>query len=101
MNEVLKSAEAILGQKKKQIEVPIAPELQEDYGITEIVTEITMGDLKKSKEVYFRLSPTAKKVYESNGYDRGSKTYSISPVDDYNKESFVKKTRKIYVGFTF
>ena len=75
--------------------------------------EIPIRDLKKTKENFFKLivykmtrrfqHPTyflSDEVYLVNHYDRASKTYSISPVDDLNKEEFVKDNRKIFVGFT-
>lgn len=63
--------------------------------------QILIKDLKKSKEEFFKLNESSDKVYIANHYDRGSKTYSISPTDDCNKESFVKASRKIFVGFTY
>ncbi len=62
---------------------------------------ITIKDLKKSNEEYFKLNADSSVVYIVNHYDRGSKTYSISPVEDCNRETFVKPSRKIYIGFTY
>jgi len=67
----------------------------------DLVWEITIKELKKSKEEFFKLSPNSKAVYIVNHYDRGSKSYSISPSEDCNKESFIKSNRKIYIGFTY
>jgi hypothetical protein len=62
---------------------------------------IKIKDLKKSKEEFFKLNINSKTVYILNHYDRSSKTYSISPVEDFNKESFIKPERYIYIGFTY
>lgn len=55
-----------------------------------------------AKNEFFKLKPTSTApVYIKNHYDRQSKTYSISPVDDYNRESFKKPKLIVYVGFTY
>lgn len=40
-------------------------------------------------------------VWVRNHYDRASKTYSVSKYDDYNRETFLKSTRKVWVDFCF
>jgi len=70
-------------------------------GEKDIVYEIKIKELKKNKEEFFKLSPNSKVVYIVNHYDRFSKSYSISPFEDCNKESFIKSNRKIYIGFTY
>ena len=58
-------------------------------------------ELKKDKNnnKYFTLinkkGVESKTIYFINFYDRGSKKYSISPVDDVNKEKFVNATQLI------
>ena len=71
------------------------------FGEHDEVKEITIKELKKSKEEFFKLKPNSKVVYIVNHYDRASKSYSISPFEDCNKESFIKSNRKIYVGFCY
>ena len=75
--------------------------IKNDFGDFEEITQITIKDLKKNKEEFFKLSPNSKTVYIVNHYDRGSKSYSVSPFEDYNKETFVKSSRKIYIGFSY
>ena len=67
----------------------------------ETVSQITINQLKKSREEFFKLSPNSKVVYIVNHYDRFSKSYSISPFEDCNKETFIKSNRKIYIGFSY
>tara|TARA_R110002020_G_scaffold471887_1_gene699378 strand:- start:94 stop:294 length:201 start_codon:yes stop_codon:yes gene_type:complete len=66
-----------------------------------MLKNITINQLKKNKEEFFKLSPNSPTVYIVNGYDKSYKEYSISPVDDCNKEKFIKSNRKIYIGFTY
>jgi hypothetical protein len=74
-----------------------------DYMKNEIeeVSQITIKALKRNKEEFFKLSPNSNTVYIVNHYDRTSKSYSISPFEDCNKEKFIKSSRKIYIGFTY
>tara|TARA_R100001594_G_scaffold58491_1_gene92540 strand:+ start:833 stop:1033 length:201 start_codon:yes stop_codon:yes gene_type:complete len=66
-----------------------------------MLKNITINQLKKNNEEFFKLSPNSKAVYIVNHYDRASKSYSISPFENCNKEKFVKSNRKIYIGFTY
>jgi len=62
---------------------------------------ILINQLKKSSAFYFKLKPENSAVYTINHYDRSTKTYSISPVDDINKERFVKSNRQVFIGFDY
>lgn len=62
---------------------------------------ILINQLKTSGEVYFKLQLDANVVYTLNHFDRSSKTYSISPVSDINKERFIKSNKPVYIGFEY
>jgi hypothetical protein len=62
---------------------------------------ISINQLKNNGEVYFKLQPEANAVYTLNHYDRSSKTYSISPVTDINKERFIKSNKPVFIGFEY
>ena len=62
---------------------------------------ISINKIKTSGAVYFKLQPEANAVYTLNHYDRASKSYSISPVSDINKERFIKATKAVYIGFEY
>ena len=70
------------------------------FGSTDVVTEITARELKKTGEPFFKLSPNSKTVYVVDCYDRSRKGYYISGYDT-DRESFIKSNRKIYIGFTY
>ena len=59
---------------------------------------VQLKDVKKGDFFMFHESG---RVYVRGDYDRGSKTYSYSPFDDWNRECFAKGTRKVLIGFTF
>tara|TARA_Y100000593_G_C4310282_1_gene338004 strand:- start:1183 stop:1437 length:255 start_codon:yes stop_codon:yes gene_type:complete len=82
----------------KTIEFKAIDEYGEEF--TDQVTEIRMKDLKKSKEEFFKLSPTAKAVYGYAEYDRSSRDYAVENYSTGNVR-FVKPNRKIYVGMYF
>ena len=42
-----------------------------------------------------------KTVYLVNHYERSSKKYSVSPVDDINKELFIPGSKKVFIGFIY
>lgn len=62
---------------------------------------ILINQLKTNGEVYFKLQPDNSVVYTLNHYDRSSKTYSISPVTDINKERFIKSNKPVFIGFEY
>ena len=62
---------------------------------------IRMNELKKNKEIYFKKKETSNMVYKLNHYDRTSKSYSCSSVDDIHHEVFIKSNKLVYVGFTY
>ena len=73
-----------------------------DYVNNEIeeVSQITIKDLKKSKEKFFKLSPSSNSVFICDGYDRKYKEYTITNYET-GQEKFIKSNRKIYIGFTY
>jgi len=86
----------------KMIEVPIAPELQEDYGTpdgtaTEIVTASKLNKIPKDE--FFKLTPEGSRVYLKVDYDRARKGYYCE--SDKGNERFIKSTKTVYIGFTF
>ena len=66
----------------------------------ETVSQITIKELKKSKEEFFKLSPNSNSVFICNGYDRTYKEYTITNYET-GQEKFIKSDRKIYIGFTY
>jgi hypothetical protein len=58
-------------------------------------------NLTKLKEKYFMRRLDGKTVYLVNHYERSSKKYSVSPVDDMNKELFIPGSKKVFIGFTY
>ena len=62
---------------------------------------IKLNNLKGSGAVYFKLKPEANAVYTLNHYDRATKSYSISPVSDINKERFIKANKEVFIGFEY
>ena len=66
---------------------------------------MTIKDLKKSKEYYFKLvnskGEESKTIYYCNGYVRALKKYSISNVNDICSEKFIKPTQQITVDFEY
>lgn len=65
------------------------------------VESISINQLKKSGAVYFQLKLGSNAVYTINHYDRETKSYSISPVTDINKERFIKSNRQVFIGFDY
>ena len=84
---------------KKEITVSNLCE-SEGYGSTDVVTEITIKELKKNKEEFFKLSPNSNTVYVLDCYDRSRKGYYITNYET-SSERFIKSNRKIYIGFTY
>ena len=62
---------------------------------------IKMNELKKNNEIYFKKKETSNMVYKLNHYDRSTKSYSCSSVDDINHEVFIKSNKLVFVGFTY
>ena len=62
---------------------------------------IKMNELKKNKELYFKKKESSTMVYKLNHYDRSTKSYSCSSVDDINHEVFIKSNKIVFVGFTY
>jgi len=71
-----------------------------DGGSTDIVTQITIKELKKNKEDFFKLSPNSNSVFICNGYDKSYKEYTITNYET-GQEKYIKSDRKIYIGFTY
>jgi hypothetical protein len=62
---------------------------------------VTIKELKKLKECYFKRTESAHAIYKINCYDRSLKKYSVSPVDDMNRELWIKSDKPVYIGFTY
>jgi hypothetical protein len=62
--------------------------------------ETTIRKTAKGEFIRLKQSDTAP-VWVRGHYDRESKTYALSKADDMNHETFVKGTRKCFVGFTY
>ena len=79
---------------------------QDGEQFTDVVYKIKMNQLKQArdyngtKETFFKLSPNAKAVYVSHGYDRTYKEYTIENYET-GTEKFIKSNRSIYIGFCY
>ena len=62
--------------------------------------EIRLGDLKSTGEKYLQF-PGQKTIWVLNHYDRGTKKYSLSPVDDMNREIFRDANKAVIIGFDY
>lgn len=69
------------------------------FGEAEVKT-IKLGEFKASGEHYL-MFPGQKTVWVLNHYDRSSQKYSLSPVDDMNREIFRDGNKLVEVGFTY
>lgn len=61
---------------------------------------VRLGDVKKLNESYIRIGK-ASTVWVINHYDRSTQKYSLSPVDDMNREIFRDANKLVEVGFTY
>lgn len=52
------------------------------------------------KGEFVKRKPTDTKVYQRGDYDRSSGKFSLVDTDDVNREVFVRKGTKLFVGFT-
>lgn len=50
---------------------------------------------------FVRRKPDATKTYTRGEYDASSKRYSLVDCDDANREVWVKKGTKLFVGFSY
>lgn len=50
---------------------------------------------------YIKRKADAQTIYKKGAYDRSSKSYSCSDVDDMNREVFIKADKLVFVGFTY
>jgi len=62
---------------------------------------VPLKDLNKLKETFFKRSQDGKTVYLVNHYERSCKRYSVSPVDDMNRELFIPGNKQVFIGFTY
>lgn len=50
---------------------------------------------------YVKRKPDARKVYRRGEYDQSTKRYALQDTEDMNREVYVKRDTKLYVGFTY
>ena len=62
---------------------------------------IALSTLREAGEKYFKLKAESDTVYLVNHYDRASKKYSISKVDDISSERFIAGNKMVFVGFDY
>jgi len=62
---------------------------------------IKINEMKKNQEIYFKRKESSNIIYKLNHYDRSTKSYSCSKVDDVYAEVFIKSNKLIFVGFTY
>jgi hypothetical protein len=60
--------------------------------------QTTLKEVKQGD--YFKLSPNGK-VYVKGEYVRTDRSYACYKFHDVNSETYLKPTRKVFVGFTF
>lgn len=58
-----------------------------------------LKSLKKGE--LFKRKSAAKAIYQKGHYDRGSKTYCCSDVEDMNREIFIKGDKEVFVEFEY
>jgi hypothetical protein len=90
-------------QQLKKYTLIVQHALEHNFNNTQHTHAMNKTPLAKiNKNQFFKLVPTSTApVYLKNHYDRESKTYSISPVGDYNRESFKKGKMVVFTGFTY
>tara|TARA_R110000822_G_scaffold130927_1_gene267698 strand:+ start:118 stop:312 length:195 start_codon:yes stop_codon:yes gene_type:complete len=62
---------------------------------------VAIRNLPKMDVCYFKRTESAKTMYKINFYDRSLKSYSTSPVDDMNREFWIKRDKPVYIGFEY
>lgn len=62
--------------------------------------EIKLGSFKSTGEKYLQF-PGQKTIWVLNHYDRSSQKYSLSPVDDLNREIFRDANKIVLIGFEY
>lgn len=60
---------------------------------------VPVESIKKGE--YVRRKADANKTYVRGSYDPSTKRYSLEDADDMNREVWVKKGTKLFVGFTY
>lgn len=50
---------------------------------------------------FVRRTADAKKTYQRGSFDKSTKRYSLVDCDDVNREVFIKKGTKLFVGFSY
>lgn len=60
--------------------------------------ELKPGSYFTIKEIPW---PKDNQVWVKGQYDRGTKSFSCNPFDDYNNEKLIKADKEVYTDFTF
>lgn len=50
---------------------------------------------------YIKRKIDAQTVYVRGGYDRATKSFSCTDVNDMNREIFIKSDKSVFIGFTY
>lgn len=58
-----------------------------------------LKDLKQGD--FFKRKQDAKTVYVKHHYDRASKTFSCSDIEDMNREIFLKSNVEVFIDFEY
>ena len=61
---------------------------------TKLLRDIKQGDYVKRK-------PGASAVYVRGHYDPRSRTYSLTDVEDINREIFLRGSTQLFIGFDY
>jgi hypothetical protein len=54
-----------------------------------------------ARDEFFKLKETSKKVYLTKGYCRINKAYEAVNWDDISDSIYLKKGKKVFIGFEF
>lgn len=58
-------------------------------------------EIEKVKKGDFIRKPNTKKVYIAKGYDRMNKAYELQAFNDISNYAYIKKGKKVEIGFDF
>lgn len=59
----------------------------------------TLSNVKSGE--YIKRKENSKTTYVKGSYDRATKSYSCTDVDNINKEILIKANKIVFIGFTY
>lgn len=78
----------------EQLDVLIRTETQDIDGEWSTIDKIKNGE-------FFKMTPEGIQIWRKDGYDRSGKEYYAHNTEDICREKFLKKGKKIWIGFTY